>query len=570
MSKKLAKKQGAVLRHEALEPRVLFSGDVVPGLDTPAVQEQVVVEDAADEVKIDHETKAEAADQAVQESRWERVFVNDNVTDHDQRIAETATSHNIAIRATSSDTSFSTFTLAISVNSVDALDVDAVADTNAAVNEVAEDAAVGTEVGVTAFAQDDDVTNTVTYSLSDDAGGRFAIDANTGVITVNGALDYETATSHSVTVLATSTDGSTSSRVFTINVIDVNEGAIGPVIDTDATADSVDEDAAIGTTVGITANAVDPDGTDTVTYSLDDDAGGLFTIDAATGVVTVAAALDAETATSHNITIRATSSDTSFSTATFTITVRDVAEFDNDTAIDTGPVLNDSDTEETDGSNNETQSPEPPGTDQNIEDEATTIVFDDSNTMDVDLVLINSQDSEQDQEIIYVIDKNDVEAQSEARKEQSDFIYFSNEFFSDMAAKDYLAFGNWSEEKDVDIGGPIDFSTIDFRNNQLTQVIEKGGYDQIREEIDEAFSSEQESRAIQTKIVTASVTAFVVGIVSYLLRAGSIVASMMSTIPLWRGIDPMVIFSGHEKKKAEEISNKEESNPETLFDGDAE
>ena len=85
----------------------------------------------------------------------------------------------------------------------------AVTDTDAAANTVAEDAIVGTAVGVTASASDADATNnTITYSLDDDAGGRFAIDANTGVVTVNGALDYETDTSHNVTVRATSSDGS--------------------------------------------------------------------------------------------------------------------------------------------------------------------------------------------------------------------------------------------------------------------------------------------------------------------------------------------------------------------------
>ena len=54
--------------------------------------------------------------------------------------------------------------------------------------------------------------NTVTYSLSDDAGGLFTIDANTGVVKVAGALDAETATSHNITVVATSEDGSTSKR----------------------------------------------------------------------------------------------------------------------------------------------------------------------------------------------------------------------------------------------------------------------------------------------------------------------------------------------------------------------
>ncbi len=149
-------------------------------------------------------------------------------------------------------------------------------------------------VGVTGLGQRCRRDRHVTYSLDDDAGGRFTIDANTGVVTVNGALDYEANTSHNVTILATSDDGSTSSQSFTINVTDVNEGAIGAVSDTDATADAVDEDAIVGTTVGVTANATDPDAGDTVTYSLDDDAGGLFTIDANTGIVTVAGALDAE------------------------------------------------------------------------------------------------------------------------------------------------------------------------------------------------------------------------------------------------------------------------------------
>ncbi len=242
--------------------------------------------------------------------------------------AETATTHSITVRATSDDGSTATQSFSITVTDIDEFDVGVVTDSDVTANTVAEDAIVGTVVGVTGLASDADVTDSVTYSLSDDAGGRFAIDANTGVVTVNGALDYEANTSHSVTILATSDDGSTSSQSFTINVTDVNEGAIGAVSDTDATADAVGEDAIVGTTVGVTANATDPDVGDTVTYSLDDDAGGLFTIDANTGIVTVAGALDAEAATSHSITIRATSSDTSFSTTTLSISVNDVDEFD--------------------------------------------------------------------------------------------------------------------------------------------------------------------------------------------------------------------------------------------------
>ena len=102
----------------------------------------------------------------------------------------------------------------------------AVTDSNATPNTVAENAAVGTPVGLTGLATDADATNnTITYSLDDTAGGRFAIDSNTGVVTVNAALDYETATSHAVTVRATSSDGSFSTQSFTIAVTDVNDNA---------------------------------------------------------------------------------------------------------------------------------------------------------------------------------------------------------------------------------------------------------------------------------------------------------------------------------------------------------
>jgi hypothetical protein len=57
-------------------------------------------------------------------------------------------------------------------------------DNNAAANTVAEKRGQRTVVGITALGTDADVGATVTYSLSNDAGGRFAINASTGVITV--------------------------------------------------------------------------------------------------------------------------------------------------------------------------------------------------------------------------------------------------------------------------------------------------------------------------------------------------------------------------------------------------
>ena len=76
-------------------------------------------------------------------------------------------------------------------------------DTNGATNQVAENAANGAAVGLTANSTD---TNAITYSItSDSSGGAFTIHTSTGVVTVaNGSLlDYEAATSHTITIRAT-------------------------------------------------------------------------------------------------------------------------------------------------------------------------------------------------------------------------------------------------------------------------------------------------------------------------------------------------------------------------------
>ncbi len=231
---------------------------------------------------------------------------------------------NITVRATSADGSFTDQAYTIAINDVDEFDTGAVSDSNAAVNSVAENATNGTTVGITASASDADATNNlITYSLDDDAGGRFTINSSTGVVTVaNGSLlNYEAATNHTIIVRATSQDASFSTQSYIINLTDVNEASVGPISDANASANTVLENSAIGTTVGITAQASDPDGTDSVTYSLDDNAGGRFTINSTTGVVTVAGSLDRETAATYNITVRATSTDSSSTTQVYTISL---------------------------------------------------------------------------------------------------------------------------------------------------------------------------------------------------------------------------------------------------------
>jgi hypothetical protein len=499
---------------------------------------------------------------------------------------ETATSHSVTVLATSSDTSISSQNFTINVTDINKfVAIGAVSDNDESANTVTENALVGDTVGITALATDADGTDTVTYSLSDDAGGLFTIDANTGVITVANALDYETATSHSVTVLATSSDTSTSSQAFTINVTDVNESAIGAVSDINATANTVAEDAVNGTVVGITALATDADGTDTVTYSLSDDAGGLFTIDANTGVVTIASALDYETAMSHNITVLATSDDTSTASQVFSITVSDVnddtpvddsnADDNGDTITATDPLVENPDPIEEAKIDDLNLNQDDPAEDTLLDEEPQG--FEDATNLQDSAETDNFIALQENSETELTEDVRDwgqeIRAGSQHERPENDrsYSYFDNNLYKEILSDNYLDFHYKALNNVLDPDEFDDFSTIDFESDDLDKVVANGEYDLLRQEIDESFNAKVKSEAVKTKLVTMTIGTFTVGIVSYLLRAGSLVASLMSTLPLWRGFDPIVIFTGDKKKRKEksELPDTDELNPDSLFDGDA-
>ncbi|WP_211825544.1 tandem-95 repeat protein [Kistimonas asteriae] len=87
-----------------------------------------------------------------------------------------------------------------------------------------ENSANGTVVGQVSGSDTEDGTN-VTYSLADNAGGRFAINSTTGEITVadSNLLDHETDGSHTLRVRVTDSGGLSSERDFVVQVADVNE-----------------------------------------------------------------------------------------------------------------------------------------------------------------------------------------------------------------------------------------------------------------------------------------------------------------------------------------------------------
>ncbi|WP_287813529.1 cadherin domain-containing protein [Burkholderia sp.] len=247
---------------------------------------------------------------------------------------ETQSAWNITVGATDGKiTGSKVFT----INLVDVAG-DTPTDSDGAANSVIEGAANGTYTGLTGSLVSP-TGSPVTYSLISSAFGRFQINSTTGAVTVaNGALlDFETQSAWNITVGAT--DGKiTGSKVFTINLVNGND-APGTVSDTDGADNIVNEGAAVGTVVGIAAQAIDPNG-DLLTYSLVNNAGGRFAINASTGVITVAngALLDFESQSAWDVTVRATDGGGLYSEQLFTI---DIADIVWDTLVDSDLATND-------------------------------------------------------------------------------------------------------------------------------------------------------------------------------------------------------------------------------------
>ncbi len=254
---------------------------------------------------------------------------------------ETATSHSITVRSTDGTNSTDQ---AVTINVTDVNDT-AATDMDLSANSIAEDAAGGTVVG-TLSATDADSGNVFTYTLTGGATDTFEIVGDELRLKTGASLDYETATSHPVTVTVDDGNGNTYQEAFTVNVTDVNDNAQVFTSGSSASAaENVSDSAVI-----YTATTTDVDTTgEAITYSLVDDAGGLFEIDASTGEVTLATgqSLDYETATSHNITVRSTDGTNSTDQAV-TINVTDANDAPSDLALtETGGIaLN------TDGGNN--------------------------------------------------------------------------------------------------------------------------------------------------------------------------------------------------------------------------
>ena len=221
---------------------------------------------------------------------------------------------------------------------------DAPTDLSLSANTVAENAANGTVVG-TVNGTDPDSGDTKAYSLTDNAGGRFAINSVTGQITVanSSLLNYEVATSHNVTVRVTDSGGLTYDETFTINLTDVNEAT--PTITSNGGGATASISVVENTTAVTTVRATDGDTRQTLTYSISGGADATkFAINTSTGALSFVAAPNYEAPTDngannvYNVTVQVSDGNGGTDTQALAVTVTNVNESPTDLSLSASTV----------------------------------------------------------------------------------------------------------------------------------------------------------------------------------------------------------------------------------------
>ncbi|WGN97028.1 hypothetical protein [Bertelyvirus sp.] len=218
---------------------------------------------------------------------------------------EVATSHDVTIRTEyNGDVTTKTVTVQVS-------NVVEITNITLAASSIPENSAAGVVVGQLAS-----VPPGAALTLTDSAGSRFAIDGSNRLVAGSVATDYETNTTHDVSVRATQ-GPDVYNKTFTISVTNVNE-----LTDITLSANSIAENSAAGVVVGNLASVI-PGASFAVTGQTP--SGTYFTVNGSNQLVTGATATNFEVNASHSVTVTATKGTDTFQ-KTFTINVSNQTE----------------------------------------------------------------------------------------------------------------------------------------------------------------------------------------------------------------------------------------------------
>ncbi len=232
---------------------------------------------------------------------------------------EATPSYVLTVQATDNGTSSQNASAAITINITD------INNENTPVIapqtfSVEENVTIGTSVG-TVIATDADAGQTLTYSITaGNTAGKFTINSSTGEITVAANLDYETATSYSLTIKIAdngtpSKNASATVSITITNLTNENSPVISPQ------TFSISENASINDFIGY-ISAYDNDAGQSLNYSITaGNTDGKFSITSSNGTFYLSGLVDYETTPSYALTITVADNGSPVRSASATITV---------------------------------------------------------------------------------------------------------------------------------------------------------------------------------------------------------------------------------------------------------
>ena len=199
----------------------------------------------------------------------------------------TKNTYTVTVTATDSDRASTEAAVTITVTNVNEPPV---FSGSLGTHSVAENTPANQNIGNPVTATDPDKGDTLTYSLGGTDAASFTVVPTSGQLRTSAALDYETKSTYSVTVIATDSSDASDEETVTITVTNVNED---PAFSERAPTRSVTENTETGEDVGNPVTATDPDG-DTLIYTLSGRDVDVFEIAVGTGQLQTKADLDYE------------------------------------------------------------------------------------------------------------------------------------------------------------------------------------------------------------------------------------------------------------------------------------
>jgi len=101
-------------------------------------------------------------------------------------------------------------------------------------------------------------------------------------------------------------------------------------------------------------------------------------------------------------------------------------------------------------------------------------------------------------------------------------------------------------------GNAFDIQTINFENMVLNQSALGLALDLMTDEMSGSTAGEGFNAVVITQITAGTGMILSVGFLGWILNGGALAASLLSTMPIWRGFDPLPLFAARDRSRSEE------------------